>query len=227
MFTVKLADINIGINNDELKDFFKDYLCDDNYEFLVCVSDDDIRYEKDKCSYIYKDIEYLKLAVYRKICEALPNYDGFLIHGSALYINDNAYLLAGVSGAGKSTHASLLRKYHNATMINDDKPLIRFINDVPYIYGTPYDGKHHLSSNISKPLKNIICINQDKENRINKLNKVDSFISLYVQTYKPNNEDSLTKTINLLNKLNDYVDTYNLYCDISKEAADLTYSIIK
>lgn len=227
MFTVKLAGIGIGIDNDELKDFFKDYLCDDNYDFLVCVNDNDLKYEKDKSTYIYKEEEYLKLAVYRKICEALPNYDGFLIHGSALSINGNACLLAGVSGAGKSTHASLLRKYHNAITINDDKPLIRFINNLPYIYGTPYDGKHHLSNNVYFPLKNIIFINQDTNNRIIPINKDDSFTKLYIQAYKPINSDSLVKTISLVNNLNQYCNIYDLYCDISEDAANTSYEVIK
>ena len=41
-----------------------------------------------------------------------------------------------------------------ATMINDDKPLIHISNKI-IVYGTPYDGKHRLSTNTSVPLKSI------------------------------------------------------------------------
>lgn len=227
MFTVKLADINIAIQNDELKSFFNDYLCAEPYDFFVEINDEELQYEKNKSDCVYKDIEYLKLAVYRKISEQLPYYNGFLIHGSGLSINNKACLLAGLSGAGKSTHARLLRQYYDAYMINDDKPLIRFIDGIPYLYGTPYDGKHHLSNNISFPIKNIIFINQGTNNRIIPLDKKDSFTKLYMQTYKPINATSLAKTISLVNDLNEYCNIYDLYCDVSVTAANTSYEVIK
>ena len=38
-------------------------------------------------------------------------------------------------------------------MINDDKPLLRFWPDGVYAYGTPWDGKHHLNTDIRLKVK--------------------------------------------------------------------------
>ena len=229
MYNIKLADLVIQIksDNDKLREFFKDYIVDEECDFVVEINDEDINKEKSFSIEKTSEFEYLKLATYRKICEQLPNYDAFLFHGSALYFDDKATLLAGHSGAGKSTHARLLREYYDAKMINDDKPLIRLINNIPYVYGTPYNGKHHLSQNISKPLKNIVFIIQDKENSISSINDNDAFNKLFFQTYRPYNKDALAKTIVLLDKLNKATNKYDLRCDISFEAANKSYEIIK
>lgn len=229
MFVIRLADINIRINsdNEKLMNFFKDYLIEDAFEFSVEIKDEDIENERKLNVNSYNEFELLKLGIYRKIAEIIPKYNAFLIHGSALYIDDNASLLTGKSGVGKSTHAKLLRQYYEAKMINDDKPLIRIIGGIPYIYGTPYNGKHHLSANVKKKLENIIFIKQDKDNRIVQMSNSESFPLIYSQVYQPYNKESLIKTIELVNVLNNYTNNYCLYCDISKDAAFTSYKVIK
>ena len=225
-----MADLIIEIEHDskDLMNFFREYIINNQIEssFIVKIKSEDIKYEENKSNIDAKEFDYLKMAIYRKIAEELPKYNAFLFHGSALYIDNKAIILTGKSGVGKSTHARLLKEYYNVHMINDDKPLIRIINDTPYVYGTPYNGKHHLSENVRKELSDIINVNQSSNIKIEKLDKKISFNKLLFQTYKPSNKNSLSKTLELLNKLNIYTDSYNLYCDISKQAADLTYSTI-
>lgn len=90
------------------------------------------------------------LAVYRKISEAVLDYDAFLFHCSAVAVDGEAYLFTAPSGTGKSTHTRLWRERfgERAVMINDDKPLIRMEEGTFYVYGTPWNGKHHLSVNL-------------------------------------------------------------------------------
>lgn len=89
------------------------------------------------------------LAVYRKISEAVLDHDAFLFHCSAVAVDGEAYLFSAPSGTGKSTHTRLWRERfgERAVMINDDKPLIRMEEGTFYVYGTPWNGKHHLSVN--------------------------------------------------------------------------------
>ena len=51
-------------------------------------------------------------------------------------------------------------------MINDDKPLLKIKDSGVRVYGTPWDGKHRLSTNISVPLKALCILNRGKENKI-------------------------------------------------------------
>lgn len=228
---VRIADLTIEIKdeNDRLLSFFKDYLTDIDSDFVLEMGVNDIKQEKDMFfEESLDDFDYYLLAIYRKIAEILPFYDGFVFHGSAVYYDATGSVLSGVSGAGKSTHANLLQKYKNIHIINDDKPIIRIIDNIPYIYGTPWDGKHRISENISKPLKNIIFIEKDKTNNIIKLNNDDSYIKTLKQTYRPiYNSDNLVKTLELVNRVIKTTNQYELHCDISKQATDISFEIIK
>ena len=55
-------------------------------------------------------------------------------------------------------------------MVNDDKPLLK-IGETVIAYGTPWDGKHHLSKNTSVPLQGICILHQAKENHIERIDK--------------------------------------------------------
>lgn len=59
--------------------------------------------------------------------EAILDYDGILLHSSAISVDNEAYLFTANSGTGKSTHCALWMKYFRdrAVMINDDKPVIK------------------------------------------------------------------------------------------------------
>lgn len=70
----------------------------------------------------------------------IVKYDGFVIHGACILYKDNAYLFIAPSGTGKTTHIRLWIKHlRDLVIINGDKPIIRLINTLPYIYGTPRD----------------------------------------------------------------------------------------
>ena len=173
MFTdkYKIAGKVIEINSiySQVHDYCRDYLSDGNTDFSVTVSEDDIRAEREKSAREnefeglpvknYPDHYLEELAVYRKICEKMPDYGTILFHGSVIAVDGAGYLFTAKSGTGKSTHTRLWREYFGdrAVMVNDDKPLISIGEDGVTAHGTPYNGKHRLGSNISGPLK-AICI---------------------------------------------------------------------
>ena len=108
------------------------------------------------------------LAVYRKIADQMLSYDTLLFHGSVVAVDETGYLFTAKSGTGKSPHARLWREYlgERAVMVNDDKPLLQITKNGVIAYGTPWDGKHHLSSNIAVPLKAICILTRASENHI-------------------------------------------------------------
>lgn len=68
--------------------------------------------------------------------------DTLLIHASAIEKNGYGYAFVAKSGVGKSTHTQLwLRNIKDSILLNDDNPIIRLINNVAYIYGSPWSGK--------------------------------------------------------------------------------------
>lgn len=72
------------------------------------------------------------------------------IHGSGVSINNRGYLFAGVSGKGKTTIAQLWDKA-GATVIHDDRLIIRNVNDRFVMYNTPvYNNETQRSSPVDK-----------------------------------------------------------------------------
>ena len=80
------------------------------------------------------------LDIHDGLAKNIVKYDGFVIHGACILYKDNAYLFIAPSGTGKTTHIRLWIKHlKDLVVINGDKPIIRLINTLPYIYGTPWD----------------------------------------------------------------------------------------
>ncbi|MBR0133225.1 MAG: hypothetical protein IJM14_09135 [Lachnospiraceae bacterium] len=234
----KIADKIIEIESlyTRVHEYCKDYLVPDQaHDFSVKTTPEDIVYERERNErtaelegrrkYNSSD-EYLEeLAVYRKIAEKMPDYDTFLFHGSCVAVDNEAYLFAAVSGTGKSTHARLWREYlgERAVMVNDDKPLIRVNEPGVTVFGTPYNGKHRLGSNISVPLKAVCILTRDETNHIEKITKQQAYATLLQQTYRPADPLQLAKTMSLLDRLSDRVKLYLLGCNMDIEAAKISY----
>lgn len=168
-------------------------------------------------------------AVYRKIVEGLLCEDVVLFHASTVEVDGKAYLFTAPSGTGKSTHTRLWRERlgSRVTMINDDKPLLRFLPDGSVrAYGTPYGGKENIQANTSAPVAGFVVLHQAPENTIRRLTAREAYPFLLNQTYQ-NWKDTaaLARTMDLVYKLAQYP-TYELNCTISQQAVTLSYEAL-
>ena len=207
-------------------------------DFSVSTAPADIAFEKEKSAReaavagypvpSYTDAYLETLAVYRKIAERMPFYDTVLFHGSCVAVNGEGYLFTAKSGTGKSTHTRLWRKLlgEKAVMVNDDKPLIRINPDgSAVIYGTPWNGKHRLGSNISVPLKAICLLERSEENRIEEVSKMEVYPRLLQQVYRPADRQAMQKTLELIDRLQ--LRFYRLGCNMDLGAAKLSYETMR
>lgn len=165
------------------------------------------------------------LAVYRKIADKLLDYDTILFHGSAVAVDGVGYLFTAKSGTGKSTHTRLWREMlgERAVMINDDKPLIRVSESGIIVYGTPWDGKHRLSTNIGVPLKALCILERAAENSITGITKSDAYNILVQQVNRPSAPQKLIKTLQLIDRLAENVKLYRIGCNMNPQAAEISY----
>ncbi|MBQ8427284.1 MAG: hypothetical protein IJX16_05955 [Clostridia bacterium] len=140
-------------------------------------------------------------------------------------VDGNAYLFTAPSGTGKSTHTRLWRELlgDKAVMINDDKPIIRYVDGEFYVYGTPWNGKHRLDTNTRAKVKAICQIYQAKENEIKKISPPEMLLTVLNQTIRPNDAETYDKLLDLIDKLLRKVELYKLGCNISIDAAKLAY----
>jgi len=229
MAVYKIADINFFIEPkyEYTVNLLKDYLCDEVHDEIIRVSDEEILFENKDSKQGFDESYLESLAIYRKIAEKIISYDAVLFHCSALSLNGKAYLFTAPSGTGKSTHARLWREVFGdkVTMINDDKPILKFEENKLTVYGTPYDGKHLLSTNTSSEVRAIFILERAEENSAEKLPFPKAYPTLISQTYCPENENKLKKTLELLERMKD-IPIFELRCNISHDAVNIAYEAV-
>ena len=237
----RLADRIIEINSMHpmIHEQCREYRAAGVPDFRIEITPSDIVFEREKSAQADKAEEraiqfysdgYLEtLAAYRKIAERMPEYDTVLFHGSCVAVDGAGYLFTAKSGTGKSTHTRLWRELlgDRAIMINDDKPLIRISDSGAIIYGTPWDGKHHLSNNIAESLKAICILERAKENAILPVTREEALPMLIQQTYRPADPLTLAETLTLIDWLGMEVKLYRLRCNMDISAAKLSYGTMK
>ncbi len=206
-------------------------------EIIIRTGENEIAYERERSAQedlaegrkarAFPDAYLETLAVYRQLAEAMPTFDTFLVHGSCIAVDGIGYLFTAKSGTGKSTHTRLLRELlgSRAQMVNDDKPLARVQQDGTVIFGTPWDGSHHLSANMSVPLEAVCFLERMKENRIRRITKAEALPLLLAQVYRPENPAALKRTLDLLERLDTRF--YRLQCNMDPEAAEVSWAAIQ
>lgn len=167
------------------------------------------------------------ICVFRHITASILKYNGMFVHSAVISMDNDGYMFSGRSGVGKSTHINEWVKYFESgrvTVINGDKPIIRFFDDGIYAYGNPWHGVEGWSHNSKVKLKSVCFLKQSKENRIRKLKSPEILKELINQTVVPNNINDKLKYFELLDKFVKTLDFYELECDISKEAVITAYT---
>lgn len=91
------------------------------------------------------------------------------------------------------------------------------------VYGTPWDGKHHRSTNTSCPLKAVCILTRNTENSIQRIDKKAALPMLCQQSYRPCSPIGAQKTLALVDRLGSSVPLYRLGCNMEPEAAKVAY----
>ena len=240
--TYKFAQLKIGVTSlySDVHRLCADYRTSDiPLDFSVTTSQPDIDFERRKSASEdekegipvrkFSDGYLETLAVYRKIAERMPDYDTILFHGSCVAVDGIGYLFTAKSGTGKSTHARLWREFlgDRAVTVNDDKPLIRITKDGATVFGTPWDGKHRLSTNISVPLKAVCILERAEQNAIRPISAKEAYPMLLQQVYRPMDSIALNKTLTLVDRLAFSVGLWRLGCNKNIEAAQVAFEAMK
>lgn len=108
-------------------------------------------------------------------------------------------------------------------MINDDKPLLKITEHGVTAYGTPQDGKHHLSTNTSVPLKAICILERSEVNRIAPVAAKEVFPLLCHQCCRQNNPTAMVNPLSILDRLSHSAALYRLGCSMEPEAAQIAF----
>lgn len=236
-FRIALAGQVIGVSAlyEQTRTFCKNYLTDAPASFEVAVTPADIAYERQRSARAdelegaavreHADPYLETLAVYRKLAQLLVQDDILLMHGAVVAVDGQAYLFTAKSGTGKTTHTRLwMRQFGDrAVMVNGDKPLLHITSEGVTVYGTPWDGKEHLSTNTSCPLKALCILTRSETNHIERISKKEALPMLCQQSYRPCSPIGAQKMLALVDRLGSSVPLYRLGCNLEPEAALVAY----
>lgn len=230
MIKIKVAGITVGLDNKFplIELVAKDYITDGNVDFTVSVTQEEI--EEQRASFENASDGYCEsLYIYRHIAERLPEYDAFVFHGCVIVHGYSAYLFTAKSGVGKTTHAmNWLSEFEGKVhILNGDKPIIRFIDGIPYACGTPWQGKENFGVNEIVPLGAIVFLERGEVNEIHEISPMDATLKFMNQVYLPTRSaEYLTKTMKNADRLLKSVPLYKLSCTKDRESARVSFDTL-
>lgn len=170
-----------------------------------------------------EEAEYLAtgLCFYRNLLQ----FDGMMLHASAVVLDGRAYLFSADSGVGKSTHTALWLKIfgERACILNDDKPALRLEGGRWVAYGTPWSGKHDLNADLRVPLGGIALLERGEKNEIVPATGREAVQKLIKQVNRPRDAVYRMKLLELMDRLISGVPIWKLTCNQEPEAARVAY----
>lgn len=237
-FSMEIAGVVIRVQPlfESTREYCKPYLTNKDPDFLVSITREDLVVEQMTLEREaleeglkirkFKDTFLERATIQRRVADELLHRDILLLHGSAVSVDDRAYLFTAPCGTGKSTHTRLWRELfgERAIMINDDKPFLQITSSGILAYGSPWSGKHGLSTNLCVPLKGICLLHRGRENTINRIESDRAIATLRHQAHTPMNSSLLCKSLSLVDMLAEMVPLWEMHCNKEQDAAMVSYS---
>lgn len=150
------------------------------------------------------------------------DFQGFQLHSCAVGLDGKAYLFSAPSGTGKSTHGERWCRMFGAIPINDDKPLLRRTEAGWTVYGTPWSGKHDLSTPGGIPLGGVAFLFRGEENAIWPMEPAVAVPAAISQSLRYLNHGQMDKQLALLDRLLQEVPVWHLTCRNDDASAEVS-----
>ncbi len=233
MFQIEVAGLVIRVENrfDYVRELCRAYIVPSGRpaDFAVSVSAEELRREMEKAPECFFGEGYGEgVVVYEKISNALPAFDAFVMHSSAVAVDGGAYCFAAQSGTGKSTHTRYWREAlgDRMTVINGDKPIYRFEGDALMACGTPWCGKEGWQTPVRVPLRALCLLERAEENAVFPVDAFGALGELARHFHLPGGGAvDMPRLVELIDRMVTAVPVYRLRCrnDISAARTAIAY----
>lgn len=220
-FVIELSKLKIGImsDSDYIKRRCADYITSGVPDFTVAVTHEQIENER-KLSAGFSDEYYEYVCTYRNICMKMPEYDRILVHSAVIEVGGRGYAFAARSGVGKTTHIRLWREaFDDVSIINGDKPILRYDGNSFFACGTPWCGKEGYNLNKEVKLNAFVFLERGEENSIAETEPKSNAERLFKQIIIPKDALGASKTLEICDKILKNVPMFELYCNKDVSAA--------
>jgi hypothetical protein len=137
---------------------------------------------------------------------------GIELHGCAVVDPSGfASIFVGQSGAGKSTMAALWHRTTGATILSDDRLIVRKIDGRLVVYGTPWHGDEPFASSGPAPLARIFFLRHGPANRVHRVSASEAAARLLACSFVPFYDQSgIEFTLGFLDQLTQSVPCHDL-----------------
>lgn len=225
--------------------FLKDYEIRGGEERKIGMIDSNLTWNDVKLRYIKNDgkfasrddgslVKWIDFHSFLSAGVAFRNFlikkHGIQIHCSSIEFENKGVIFSAPSGTGKSTHTRLWQELYGdkVTIINEDRPAIRYINNTPMICGTPWSGTSNNFANKIVPLNTIVMLEQARVNSIELLDVTNALQMLMPRCFLPYfDSESMEEALETLENLVKDIPVYRLKCRPDYEAVELVKKCLK
>lgn len=183
--TLNLAGVPLALrlNHAEYAPIFQPFLCNEAPEAVISIAPDTLRECMEHCPENSGEAYAEYTGLCPLVCDALLPHGRAIFHSVAFLWQGKAWLLSGLSGAGKTTHYALWKLLYGEElrMLNGDKPILDFSGENIQVCPSPWMGKERLRSMQSAPLGGMIFLHQGENNRMTRLPVKNAIERLFLQ----------------------------------------------
>ena len=115
----------------------------------------------------------------------LARNNGVELHGCGVADGDEGLLFLGFSGAGKSTMARLWRRHSEATILSDDRIILRTGDRQVLMHGTPWHGEEAFVATGPVRLSRIFILHQGTECAARARTGIEAVTSIFARCFAP------------------------------------------
>ncbi len=207
--------VRIIYNQKKNRILMKDYCTDGMHHY--------VEYDK-------KHMTYWDTNMMMKLFE-LPYHllekQGVFLHASYIIWKGRAILFTAPKQTGKSTQASLWKKYKNAEIVNGDRTIIKKENGYWMAYGSPYCGTSGICNNISAPIGAVVILSQASVNQLRPAKTMEAIIAMMDGcTYEKQDKKQICKVTDVIQRVISEVPFYRLACLPDKSAVELLEEVL-
>jgi hypothetical protein len=114
----------------------------------------------------------------------LSRFGAGVVHSCGVVVDGNGLIFGGPSDVGKTTLARLWRE-NGATLLNDDRVILRVVDGKATLSGSPWHGEEPEVRAQTVPLRAIFHLKQARENKIRELAATEALAKLIATTVAP------------------------------------------
>ena len=151
----------------------------------------------------------------------------FALHSSSILYQDKAWLFAGPSGTGKSTHAALWENEFETPLLNGDLNLIGISDEIPVVYGIPWCGTSGIYTANTHPLGGITLLKRAAGNGALPLTEDERQLKVMHRLISPSwTNEMLSRNLDFAADLQRRIPVFCLQCTKDAAAAHTMKQII-